>query len=64
MNYILQLLIPYAKMLLYETITARTEKWATPTFLLVIHSAARSSELETRFKPVEHSKVRFQEEKR
>jgi hypothetical protein len=51
-------------MLLYETITARTEKWATPTFLLVIHSAARSSELEIRFKLVKHSKVRFQEEKR
>ena len=33
-------------MILYELITERTEKWATPTFLLVIHSAAKFSELE------------------
>ncbi len=35
--YILHVLTAYAKILLYvELITARTEKWATPTFLLVI----------------------------
>ncbi len=35
--YILHVLIAYAKILLYdELITERTEKWATPTFLLVI----------------------------
>jgi hypothetical protein len=33
----LQVLIAYARILLHdELITARTEKWATPTFLLVI----------------------------
>jgi hypothetical protein len=35
--YILQVLTAYARILLHvELITARTEKWATPTFLLVI----------------------------
>jgi hypothetical protein len=38
--YILHVLIGYAKIFPYETITERTEKWATPTFLLVIYSAA------------------------
>jgi hypothetical protein len=38
--YILHVFLGYAKIFLYETITERTEKWATPTFLLVIHSAA------------------------
>jgi hypothetical protein len=49
LNYSLHLLIAYAKMFLYELITERTEKWATPTFLLVIHSAARFTELEIGF---------------
>ena len=44
--YILHVFLGYAKIILYETITERTEKWATPTFLLVIHSAARLTELE------------------
>jgi N utilization substance protein A len=39
--YILHDLFHYVKIALYELITERTEKWATPTFLLVIHSAAR-----------------------
>jgi hypothetical protein len=34
--YILHVLIGYAKIILYELITERTEKWATPTYLLVI----------------------------
>ncbi len=45
--YILHDLFGYAKIALYdESITARTEKWATPTFLLVIHSAAKFFALE------------------
>jgi hypothetical protein len=36
-NYILQLLLPHAKIMPYdELITEHIEKWATPTFLLVI----------------------------
>jgi hypothetical protein len=35
--YILHVLTAYARIMLHvELITARTEKWATPTFLLVI----------------------------
>ncbi len=45
--YILHDLTAYVKILPYELITERTEKWATPTFLLVIDSAARKTELET-----------------
>lgn len=36
-NYILHLSLPHAKILLHdELITEHIEKWATPTFLLVI----------------------------
>jgi hypothetical protein len=38
-NYILQLFLPRAKIQAHvELITEHTEKWATPTFLLVISS--------------------------
>jgi hypothetical protein len=43
--YSLQLFSGCAKIIPYETITERTEKWAAPTFLLVMHSAATLTEL-------------------
>ena len=43
-NYILHPFLAHDKMNSYvELITARIEKWATPTFLLVIHRSIRSN---------------------
>jgi hypothetical protein len=40
-------------------ITERTEKWATPTFLLVIHSAAPLTDLRSESNLQNHPKFRY-----
>jgi hypothetical protein len=59
----LHVLIGYATIFLHETITEGTEKWATPTFLLVIHSAAGITRIEIGLKlvkPLESLKIIIQ----